>query len=90
MVRIERVHEAAEGRLLPGPRLSGCGHRAHRRAVIGAIERDDFLPPGKRPGDAQRVLVRLGSAVGEKEDVNVARGDVCQFGTELRARLGRH
>jgi len=32
----------------PAPRITRSGHRAHRRAVIAAIARNDFVAPGDK------------------------------------------
>jgi hypothetical protein len=48
------------------------------------------VPPGEQPRDANGVLVGLGAAVGEEEDVDVTGRERRQFGAQARARLGGH
>ena len=60
------------------------------RAVIRAVAREDLVTAGRHPRELDRVLVRLGAAVGEEEDVDVAGRDLGQLRAQPRARLGRH
>ena len=78
------------------------GSAAHRRgspvsiiaaggaAVIRAVERHHLVAAGVPPRDLDRVLVRLGAAVGEEEHLDVARADLGELAPEPRARLGGH
>ena len=78
------------GSVRPAARIAGERHRAGRAAVIRAISREDLVPPGERARDLDRVLVRVGAAVGEEEHVDVARREARQLRAQLCARLGRH
>ena len=60
------------------------------RAVVRAVAREDLLAAGDRARDLDGVLVGLGAAVGEEEDVDVARRDLGELRAEPRARLGGH
>jgi hypothetical protein len=84
------VHEARHRRLRPAARLAGCGDRRGRGAVIGAIARQDFLPPGDGASNLEGVLIRVRAAVGEEEHIQIARCELRELGAEARARLGRH
>ena len=59
-------------------------------AVIRAIARQNLVAAGGPARQLDRVLVRLGAAVGEEEHVDVAGAELGELPSEARARLGRH
>ena len=65
-------------------------HAAGGRAVIRAIARQDLVPAGVQARQLDRVLVGVGAAVGEEEDVDVAGSELRELGAEAGARLGGH
>ena len=78
-------------------RPPGRGERAHRRAVVGAIERDRLVPLGAPAltvvlaRHLDRCLRRLGSAGELLHDVVAAARDADQLGRELERTVGgRH
>ena len=91
VVRIHDVHDAGDA-WLGGPpaRIAGQRDRTGGAAVIRAVAREDLVPARVHARDADRVLVGLGAAVGEKEHVDVARRDRGELRAQPRARLGRH
>src|SRR5207249_9414179 len=74
----------------PAPWIAGEHHAAGRRAVIRTVARENLVASRRQARQLDRVLVRLGAAVGEEEDVDVARRDLGELRAEARARLGRH
>ena len=58
---------------LVGPDLARHGHREQGPPVEGVLEDDDRLAPGGVAGDLDRVLERLGAAVGEHGLLGEAR-----------------
>ena len=91
VIRIEHVDDARHAGLGgPAPRIAGQHHRAGGAAVVRAVERQHLVAAGVLARDLDRVLVGLGAAVGEEEDVDVARTDLGELAAEPRARLGGH
>ena len=91
VIRIENVDDAGDAGLgRPAARIAGQRDRARRAAVIRAIAREDLVAAGVPARDLDRVLVRLGAAVGEEEAVDVAGRDLGELGAQPRARLGGH
>ena len=74
----------------PATRVAGGGDDLARRAVIRPITREHLPPTGRLAGQLDRVLVGLGAAVGEEEDVDVARRDLGQLLAQPGARLVGH
>ena len=90
-MRVEHVDDARHARFGgPAARIAGQRHRAGGAAVIRAVAREDLVAAGERARDLDRVLVGVGAAVGEEEDVDVAGREARQLRPELRARLGGH
>ncbi len=91
VVGIEHVDHARNARLGgPAPRVAGQGDRPGGAAVIRPVAGHDLVAPGVEAGELDRVLVGLGAAVGEEEDVDVARRDLGQLRGQSRSRLRRH
>ena len=83
VIRIEDVDDARHARLgAPAPRIAGQRHRAVRAAVIRAVAREDLVAAGEGARDLDRVLVGVGAAVGEEEDVDVAGRELRELGAE--------
>ncbi len=90
-VRIEHPNDAAHPRLVrPASRVARQDDRAVGRAVVRAVARDDLVPPGREAREPDRVLVRLRARVREERHAQVARRDLLQQATEVRARLRGH
>ena len=70
----------------PAARVAGERHAAGRRAVIGAVAREDLVAAGRHPRQLDRVLVGFGAAVGEEEHVDVARARSRRACAPSRAR----
>ena len=65
---------------LVGADLARHGHREQSPSMEGVLEDDDRLATGRVPGDLDRVLERLGAAVGEQGLLGVrARRDGVQL-----------
>ena len=90
VVGVEDVDDARQRRLRPASWIAGRRDRGGRAAVVRTIARENLLPPGDGSRDLDGVLVRLGPAVGEEEDVDVARSERRQLRPEPGPRLGRH
>ena len=91
VVRIENVHDAGHAGLgAPAPRIAGQCHRAMRAAVVRAVAREDLVPAGVRARDFDRVLVGVGAAVGEEEDVDIAGRELGELRAQPPAHLRRH
>ena len=91
VVGIEHVHDAGNARLRgPTARIAGQCDAARRGAVVRAVPRQDLVTAGRHPRELDRVLVRLGAAIREEEDVDVAGRDRREPGAQPRARLRRH
>ena len=56
------------------------------RAVIRAVAREDLVAAGDPPRQLDGVLVGFGAAVGEEEDVDVARAQIAASLRPSRAR----
>ena len=84
----DHAGDAGLGR--PAARVAGQGDRPGRAAVVRPVARQDLVPAGDESGQLDGVLVGLGAAVGEEEDVDVAGRDLGQLRAEARARLGGH
>ena len=90
-VRVERAHDAGHAGLDgPAARVAGERDGAVRGTVVGAVARDDLVAAGDHAGELDRVLVRLGAAVREERDREIAGRHLGQHPAELRARLVRH
>ncbi len=90
VIPVDHVHDTRHRRLTPAARLAGRRHRRGRGPVIRAIAREDLLAAGDGARDLEGILVGLGAAVGEEEDVDIAGRDRRELGTKTRARLRRH
>ena len=91
VIGIEDVNDAGDSWLgAPASRVAGERHRTVGSAVVGTIPGKNLVAAGVRARDLHRVFVRLGTAVGEEEHVDVAGGQFGELGAELRARLGGH
>ncbi len=87
-MRVWVAHDADETRLVrPPARIAGECHRAHRRAVVGAIPSEDLVAAGVVPGELDRVLDRLGTAEGEEDLVHIAGEDLGELLPEQAADL---
>ncbi len=90
-VEVGDAHDARDARLRrPAARIAGGHHDLARRAVIRAVAGHDLLAAGELARELDGVLVRLGAAVGEEEDVDVAGADLRQLGAQPGAWLGGH
>jgi hypothetical protein len=58
--------------------------------VIRAVARQDFVSPGKKPCDLDRILVRFRAAIRKEEGVDVPRGNFGEFGAQARAWFRGH
>ena len=91
VIRIQHMDDARDARFGgPASRIAGEGDAAGRRAVIGAITREDFVTARRHPRQLDGVLVRFRAAVGEEEDVDVAGRDLGELGAKPRTGFGRH
>ena len=91
VIRMRHVDDARHARLhRPAARIAGHRQAAGGAAVIRAVAREDLVPPGEQPRDADGVLVGFGAAVGEEEDVDVAGRDLGQLLAQPRPGLGGH
>ena len=87
VVRIEKMDHARHPRFVgPAPGIAGQRAGAGGRAVIRAVAREDLVASGGQPRELDRVFVRLGAAVGEEEDVDVAGRDLGESFAPSRAR----
>ena len=98
-VRVRHVGGAREQRLerAPDGGDAGRGQRAHGRAVVGELARDDLVAPGVAgqlvvlAAELERGVDRLGAAGGEEDAVEVAGGELGDARRELdrlRVRVG--
>ena len=91
VIRVEHMNHARNAGLgAPPPRIAGEREAAGGAAVVGAIARQNLVATGDGTDDSDRVLVRLGAAVGEEEDVDVAGRDLGQLGAQAGARFTGH
>ncbi len=70
--------------------IAGQCHRAMRRAVIGAIARQDLVSSGIEAGDLDGILIRFRTAQREEGFLQIAGRDLGQFLAQQAARLGGH
>ncbi len=90
-VRIEHADDAGHPRLVrPAARVARQGDSAERRAVVGAIPRDDLVSPRIQARELDRVLVGLGPRVRQERHGEVARRHLGQKASEPRSGLVRH
>ena len=74
---VGHAHDARDAGLgRPAARVAGGHDDLAGRAVIRAVAGHDLLATGELAGQLDGVLVRLGAAVGEEEDVDVAGRDL--------------
>ena len=73
-VRAEEVHVPGGELVRPPPRVAGGGDRRPGVAVVGAVEAEHLAAAGVQPGHPDRVLVRVGAAVGEEHLLQAVRG----------------
>jgi hypothetical protein len=91
VIRIQHVHDAGHPGLGgPAPWIPGQHHAAGGCAVVRAIPGQDLVATGCKTRKFDRVLVGLGSAVGEEKHVDVARRDLGELCAQARAGLGCH
>jgi hypothetical protein len=91
VVRVEHVDHADQARLVrPSARVAGQADRPAGGAVVGAVARQDLLPPGHRPGDPDGVVVCRGAAQGEEDLADVTGEDLGQLLAQASAGLGGH
>ena len=74
----------------PATRVARGAQRSRGTTVIRAIACRDLVPTCVKARDAEGVLDRFGTAVGEEEGVNIARADLGEFRAESGTRLRRH
>ncbi len=73
--RAEEVHDAAVAVVVgPAPRVTGQVDRGVRAAVVRAVPAQHLVPAGMQTRHAERVLVGVGTAVGEEDLVQLAGG----------------
>ena len=90
-VRVGDVRAAGEQRLERAPHVrdAGRGERAHRRAVVGELARDDLVAAGVAgelvvlAAELERGVDGLGAAGGEEDAVEVAGGELGDARGEL-------
>src|SRR5258708_39835649 len=91
MVEIRDAENARDARLgRPAARIAGQRQRARSSAVIRPVPRGNFVTAGEEPRDADRFLVRLGAAVGEKESVDVTGCELGELYTQSSTHLSGH
>src|SRR5688500_18688378 len=56
--------------------------------MIGTVPGEDLLAPGDGSRDLEGMLIRLSSAGGEEEHLDVSRRDFRELGAQTRTRLG--
>ena len=74
----------------PAARVAGGGDDLAGGAVVGAVARQDLLAAGELARQLDGVLVGLGAAVGEEDDVEVAGRQLGQLLRQAGARLVGH
>ena len=89
-IRIEELDESGNsGFERIASRLAGQIARAEGRAVIASVAREDLVASCVHTGDFDRVLVGVGSGVGEKDLAHVVRHEFKNHLRELRSRFAR-
>src|SRR5215469_8289936 len=58
--------------------------------MVGAVASDDLVTSREKARDLDRIFVGFGAAISEEECIDVAGGDLGQFGTEPGAWFGSH
>ena len=89
------MHSARHGRLdSQAAIVAGQCNRAVRRAVIGAVARQNFVPPGVEARDLDGVLVGFRTAQGKESLLEIARRDLgqpfAQQGADIRGVARMH
>ena len=87
--RIEEMHPARHGRFnRQAAVIAGQRNRAMRRAMIGAVARQDLVPSGVKTRNLDGVFIGFRATQGKEGFLQIAGGDLGQFLAQQAAHIG--